>query len=56
MHSTYLLWHSLAHIEAFGPMSTHARNEKVENRIGEKDEDVEVARPVQAHVSQDSAV
>ncbi|KAJ6268864.1 hypothetical protein PSV08DRAFT_226293 [Bipolaris maydis] len=54
--STYLLWHSLAHIEAFGPMSTHARNEKVENRIGEKDEDVEVARPVQAHVSQDSAV
>ncbi|KAJ6195364.1 hypothetical protein J3E72DRAFT_440608 [Bipolaris maydis] len=26
--STYLLWHSLAHIEAFGPMSTHARNEK----------------------------
>ena len=26
--STYLLWHSLAHIDAHGPMSTHARNEK----------------------------
>ena len=26
--STYLLWHSLAHIDAYGPMSKHARTEK----------------------------
>ncbi|RMZ69881.1 gpi ethanolamine phosphate transferase 2 [Pyrenophora seminiperda CCB06] len=26
--STYLLWHSLAHIDAHGPMSKHARSEK----------------------------
>jgi hypothetical protein len=23
--STYLLWHSIAHIDAYGPKSTHAR-------------------------------
>ncbi|KAF3044202.1 hypothetical protein E8E11_007475 [Didymella keratinophila] len=27
--STWLLWHSLAHIDQFGPMSTHARKEMV---------------------------
>ncbi|KAE8842987.1 hypothetical protein PTNB85_00374 [Pyrenophora teres f. teres] len=26
--STYLLWHSLAHVDAYGPMSKHARTEK----------------------------
>lgn len=56
VYSTYLLWHSLAHIEAYGPMSTHARDEKMENGIEERDGDVEVARPVQAHVAQDSVV
>jgi len=30
--STYLLWHSLAHIDAYGPMSTHARTEKPVDR------------------------
>lgn len=27
--STWLLWHSLAHIDRFGPKSTHARKEEV---------------------------
>jgi len=26
--STYLLWHSISHIDAYGPMSKHARTEK----------------------------
>lgn len=55
VRSTYLLWHSIAHIDAFGPMSTHARNEKVEDGV-ERDGDVEVARPAQAHMAHDSAV
>ena len=25
IYSTYLLWHSLAHIDAYGPKSAHAR-------------------------------
>jgi lipid-A-disaccharide synthase-like uncharacterized protein len=28
--STYLLWHSLAHIDTYGPMSTHAREKTVD--------------------------
>jgi hypothetical protein len=34
--STYLLWRSLAHIDAYGPKSTHARVRDTENPVAEK--------------------
>tara|TARA_R110002003_G_scaffold143_3_gene13228 strand:- start:13940 stop:14230 length:291 start_codon:yes stop_codon:yes gene_type:complete len=36
-HSTYLLWISIAHIDAYGPMSTHARtNNDLSKPVTEK--------------------
>jgi hypothetical protein len=36
MASTYLLWHSLAHIDIFGPKSTHARARDMGKPVTEK--------------------
>ncbi|CAG5137869.1 uncharacterized protein ALTATR162_LOCUS234 [Alternaria atra] len=44
--STYLLWHSLAHIDAHGPMSTHARNEKVTDSSSVTSTNLDGAAPV----------
>ena len=44
--STWLLWHSLAHIDQFGPMSTHARKEVV----AEKPTSFETGREVDGAV------
>ncbi|USP78662.1 uncharacterized protein yc1106_05936 [Curvularia clavata] len=52
--STYLLWHSLAHIDAYGPMSTHARNEKAVKQDGVAEPDG-IAQPEQAHVQPEVA-
>jgi hypothetical protein len=44
--STYLLWHSLAHIDAHGPMSTHARNEKVTDSSSVTSTNLDGAAPI----------
>lgn len=58
--STYLLWHSLAHIDAYGPKSTHARTrDDVAKPVGEKppslaesvNDGTAPTRPRQAHVA-----
>lgn len=41
-YSTYLLWHSLAHIDLYGPKSTHARND-VAKGLAEKSTDTNSA-------------
>lgn len=40
--STWLLWHSLAHIDDFGPKSTHAR--KADEALDEKTTSLEMGR------------
>lgn len=52
--STYLLWHSLAHIDAYGPMSTHARTEKAVKQDGVVEQEG-IAQPEQAHVQPEVA-
>lgn len=32
-NSTYLLWHSINHIDAHGPMSTHARDHTIDKPL-----------------------
>ncbi|KAF1919220.1 hypothetical protein BDU57DRAFT_134095 [Ampelomyces quisqualis] len=66
--STYLLWHSLTHIDAHGPKSTHARTrEEVDQSVTEKPVDdgsiaestvdgTALTQPGQAHVKEENAV
>lgn len=65
-HSTYLLWHSLAHIDAHGPKSTHARTrDDVSKPVAEKPVDngsvaesavdgTPIVQPGQAHFKPES--
>lgn len=64
--STYLLWHSLAHIDAYGPKSTHARaRDDVSKPVTEKPFDngsvaesavgsAPITQPGEAHVKPES--